>query len=137
MFNQKKHPPMRNAIGAGMQVQGPCMFEDGLQIDGTVLGDVLPASEQSASKIVIGPTGQVQGMICADFIVIAGSVIGNVHAIEALELQSSARVQSEVIRYRTLEMQTGAVISGQLQPQLMPPSAPPAKTITPGKDQAL
>ena len=50
MFNQKKHPPMRNAIGVGMQVQGPCTFEDGLQIDGTVLGDVLPTSEQSINK---------------------------------------------------------------------------------------
>ena len=67
-------------------LQGPCTFEDGLQIDGTVLGDVLPASEQSVSKIVIGPTGQVQGTIRADFIVIAGTVIGNVQALEALEL---------------------------------------------------
>jgi hypothetical protein len=136
MFNQKKHPPMRNAIGAGMQVQGPCTFEDGLQIDGTVLGDVLPASEQSVSKIVIGPTGQVQGTIRADFIVIAGTVIGNVQALEALELQASAHVQSEAIQYRTLEMQTGAVISGQLQPQLMPPSTP-AKTILTSEDQAV
>ena len=60
-----------------------------------MLGDVLPASEQSVSKIVIGPTGQVQGTIRADFIVIAGTVIGNVQALEALELQASAHVQSE------------------------------------------
>ena len=37
MFNQKKHPPMRNAIGAGMQVQGPCTFEDGLDRKSTRL----------------------------------------------------------------------------------------------------
>ena len=129
MFNQKKHSPMRSIIGAGMQVQGPCTFEDGLQIDGTVLGDVLPVSEQTISKIVIGPTEQVQGMVRADFVVIAGTVVGDVQALEALELQASARVQSDAIQYRTLEMQTGAVISGQLQPQLMPPAAP-AKTFS-------
>ena len=44
MFTATKHPAMRNTIGAGMQVQGPCVFEDGLQIDGLVVGDVMPSS---------------------------------------------------------------------------------------------
>ncbi|HOK12082.1 MAG TPA: polymer-forming cytoskeletal protein, partial [Ottowia sp.] len=54
------------------------------------------------------------------------SVVGPVLARELLELQSRARVQGDV-RYKTLEMQQGAVIAGQLQPQLTPPpSAAPA-----------
>ena len=65
MFTATKHPAMRNTIGAGMQVQGPCVFEDGLQIDGLVVGDVMPSSPQVVTKIVIGPTGVVQGHIRA------------------------------------------------------------------------
>ena len=67
----------------------------------------------------------MEGAISADHVVIGGSVVGPVLARELLELQSKARVQGDV-RYKALEMQQGAVIAGQLQPQLTPPPAAPA-----------
>jgi cytoskeletal protein CcmA (bactofilin family) len=122
MLGIKRQPATRSVIGAGMRVQGPCTFQDGLQIDGTVLGDVTADAGQS-SVLVIGETGSVEGAISADHVVIAGAVVGPVLARELLELQSKARVQGDV-RYKALEMAQGAVIAGQLQPQLTPPSAP-------------
>ena len=125
MLGIKRQPSVRSVIGAGMRVQGPCTFLDGLQIDGTVLGDVVAEGGQP-SVLVIGEGGSVEGAISADHVVIGGSVVGPVLARELLELQSRARVQGDV-RYKTLEMQQGAVIAGQLQPQLTPPpSAAPA-----------
>ena len=121
MLGIKRQPATRSVIGAGMRVQGPCTFSDGLQIDGEVLGDVTAEGGQS-SVLVIGEGGIVQGAISADHVVIGGSVVGPVLARELLELQSKARVQGDV-RYKTLEMQQGAVIAGQLQPQLTPPAA--------------
>ena len=106
MLGIKRQPATRSVIGAGMRVQGPCTFSDGLQIDGEVLGDVTAEGGQP-SVLVIGE---------------GGSVVGPVLARELLELQSKARVQGDV-RYKTLEMQQGAVIAGQLQPQLTPPPA--------------
>jgi len=41
MLGIKRQPSVRSVIGAGMRVQSPCTFLDGLQIDGTVLGDVV------------------------------------------------------------------------------------------------
>ena len=38
MLGIKKQPVVRSAIGVGMRVDGDCVFEDGLQIDGAVLG---------------------------------------------------------------------------------------------------
>ena len=121
MLGIKRQPATRSVIGAGMRVQGPCTFSDGLQIDGEVLGDVTAEGGQP-SLLVIGEGGSVQGAISADHVVIGGSVVGPVLARELLELQSKARVQGDV-RYKTLEMQQGAVIAGQLQPQLTPPPA--------------
>lgn len=121
MLGIKRQPATRSVIGAGMRVQGPCTFSDGLQIDGEVLGDVAAEGGQP-SLLVIGEGGSVQGAISADHVVIGGSVVGPVLARELLELQSKARVQGDV-RYKTLEMQQGAVIAGQLQPQLTPPPA--------------
>ena len=125
MLGIKRQPATRSVIGAGMRVQGPCTFSDGLQIDGELLGYVTAEGGQP-SVLVIGEGGSVEGAISADHVVIGGSVVGPVLARELLELQSRARVQGDV-RYKTLEMQQGAVIAGQLQPQLTPPpSAAPA-----------
>ena len=74
------------------------------------------------SLLVITETGSVQGAIRADHVVIGGSVVGPVQAGELLELQSKARVEGDV-QYKALEMQQGAVIAGQLRPQLTPPPA--------------
>ena len=128
MLGIKKPWSVRSTIAAGMKVAGNCSFQEGLQIDGTVLGDVT-AEGAGPSVLVIGEGGSVQGAISADHVVIGGTVVGPVLARELLELQSKARVQGDV-RYKALEMQQGAVIAGQLQPQVTPPSpaAPPSET---------
>ena len=119
MLGIKKAWTVRSTIAAGMRVTGNCVFQEGLQIDGTVLGSVTAEGGQP-SVLVIGEGGSVEGAITADHVVIGGVVVGPVLARELLELQSKARVQGDV-RYKALEMQQGAVIAGQLQPQLTPP----------------
>ena len=81
MLGIKRQPATRSVIGAGMRVQGPCTFSDGLQIDGEVLGDVTAEGGQT-SVLVIGEGGSVQGAISADHVVIGGSVVGPV-AVDA------------------------------------------------------
>ncbi|HOB66139.1 polymer-forming cytoskeletal protein [Ottowia sp.] len=122
MLGIRKPTPVNSIIGPGMQVQGPCTFQGSLQIDGTVVGDVT-SDGGTPGLLVIGENGVVRGAISAEHVVISGSVVGTVQARELLELQSKARVQGDV-RYKSLEMQQGAVIAGQLQPQVTPPPAP-------------
>ena len=122
MLGIKKPWSVRSTIAAGMKVAGDCTFQEGLQIDGAVLGDVT-AEGAGPSVLVIGEGGSVQGAISADHVVIGGTVVGPVLARELLELQAKARIQGDV-RYKALEMAQGAVIAGQLQPQVTPPPAP-------------
>ncbi len=119
MLGIKRQAAVRSTIGAGMKVLGDCTFSDGLQIDGEVIGNVT-AEPGSSSALIITETGSVHGAVSADHVVIGGSVIGPVQAGERLELHAKARVQGDV-KYNTLEMQQGAVIAGQLEPQMVRP----------------
>jgi len=116
---KKQQPAVRSAIGVGVRINGDCVFEGSLQIDGVVLGSVTGQGEQP-TVLVIGEPGNVEGAVTADHVVIAGAVVGPVLAREVLDLHAKARVRGDV-RYKALEMQRGAVIAGQLQPQVTPP----------------
>ena len=132
---RKPSTAVRSTIGAGMCVTGRCTFAEGLQIDGTVIGDVL-GDDSGASTLVIHEGGQVQGAISADHIVVGGLVAGPVLARERLELLASGRIEGDV-RYKTLEMQPGAVVAGQLQPQVTPPALRDAPAVEPPASETL
>ncbi len=133
MLGMRKQPSSVNStIGAGMQVRGPCTFQGSLQIDGTVVGDVTSEGGQSG-MLVIGEGGCVQGAIQVEHVIVSGTVVGSIQAAERLELLAKARVQGDV-RYKSLEMQPGAVIAGQLQPQVTPP--PPTTDMRPAPREA-
>jgi cytoskeletal protein CcmA (bactofilin family) len=120
MLGKKKYQPSAHStIGTGVRINGDCVFEGDLHIDGTVAGSVTGQDAQP-TVLVIGETGKVEGAVTADHVVIAGSVIGPVLARDLLELRAQAHVCGDV-RYKALEMQRGAEVAGQLQPQLTPP----------------
>ena len=94
----------------------------GLQLDGTVLGDVI-AGEEQPSSIHIGPSGHVEGAVRADHVIIAGTVIGPVAAGQRLELRATARIEGDV-SYQAMDMRPGATVIGALQPQVITPAQP-------------
>jgi cytoskeletal protein CcmA (bactofilin family) len=116
---KKQQPAVRSAVGPGMQVMGEVTFQEGLQVDGTVMGNVTAVPGQP-SALIVTETGRIEGFVSADQMIIGGTIIGPVEARESLELLATAHIQGDV-RYHMLEMQPGAVIAGQLQPQLTPP----------------
>ena len=114
MFGKKAQPPIKSLIAQGSSIEGNLKFADGLRIDGEVFGDIR-ANEGSSSILVISESACVTGHIFADHVIINGSVMGQVHATELLELQPKAKIQGDVA-YKALEMHQGAVIFGQLRP---------------------
>jgi cytoskeletal protein CcmA (bactofilin family) len=115
LFNsKKKQPPIRSLIGEGMVVKGEMRFTEGLRIDGEVHGDVIAIGE-SRSILVISENARVLGKVKASHVIINGEVRGPVLCDEILELQPMARVTGE-IRYEVLEMNSGALVDGELKP---------------------
>lgn len=114
MFNKKKQPPIRSLIAHGSHITGNIRFNDGLRIDGALVGEIR-ANDDMPSILVISESASVTGAVHADHIIISGAVKGPVHANVMLELQPKARIEGDVF-YRALEMHQGAVIAGQMRP---------------------
>ena len=99
-------------IGAGTTIEGNITFSGGLRVDGHVRGNVL-AAEDKPGTLVLSEQARIEGEIRVSHVVINGTVVGPVHAIEYVELQAKANVTGDV-HYRTLEMHLGAVVQGRL-----------------------
>lgn len=114
MFNKKKQPPIKSLIAVGTRIEGHVVFQDGMRVDGEVVGDIR-AENAGDSLLVISESASVTGSIHAAHVIINGTVCGPVSAAELLELQPKARIEGNVA-YKALEMHQGATIAGQLQP---------------------
>jgi cytoskeletal protein CcmA (bactofilin family) len=115
MFGNKPSKPQNridSLIGAGTRIEGNVVFSGGLRIDGEVKGDVVAANEQP-STVVVSEQARIEGEVRVSHMVINGTVVGQVHALEFLELQPRCRVTGD-IHYTNLEIQLGAVVDGRL-----------------------
>ena len=95
-------------IGMGMTLTGDCETDGALRIEGTVKGDV-----RAGKAVVIGKEGLVDGNIYTQDAVIAGGVLGSVHAESRLEVQSTGRISGE-IDARRMQLEEGATLQGQV-----------------------
>ena len=116
MFNRRQKSRLQDRIdsliGAATKIEGNLNFSGGLRVDGEVNGSVSALLDQP-STLVLSEHGRINGDINVTHLVINGIVVGSVSAAEYLELQSKAKVLGD-IRYKTLEMQVGAVVEGKL-----------------------
>ncbi len=99
-------------IGPKVTLEGRINFLDGLRIDGHVVGDV-QVERGAAGSIAIGAGGEVRGNVTAHRILIAGTVIGNVRALEMAHLLATARVTGDS-SYASISIHPGAVVNGTL-----------------------
>jgi len=97
-------------IGATTRLEGNVSFSGGLRIDGHVRGDVV-SSDETGGLLVIGERGRIDGNIVVGHLIVNGTVQGALTVAGILELQSKAKISGEV-RYRSLELQRGAVVEG-------------------------
>jgi cytoskeletal protein CcmA (bactofilin family) len=75
-------------IGKTLTITGEIRGEEDLVIDGRLEGDV----ELPQHRLTIGPSGVLQGKIRAREIVVYGTVQGNLHASERVEIKKHAKV---------------------------------------------
>jgi len=91
-----------NAFVKGTTVEGTVRCESDLRIDGTIKGKL-----SCTSKVIIGPTGVVEGEIRCQNAVIEGRFKGTMHVSELLHVKETAELDGDITTVKLL-VQSGA-----------------------------
>lgn len=114
MLRKKSRPqvPIKTLVGHDTRVHGDVEFTGGFHVDGYVRGNVrAPDDEQSA--LSISEHGCIEGSVSAPYVLLNGTVNGDVRASQRVELGPAAKVRGNV-QYRLIEMAVGAEVNGKL-----------------------
>ena len=95
-----------NQIAKGTTIKGDIKTEGVLRIDGMLIGNI-----ESSGKVVVGPSGRIEGSIRCASANISGEVKANVMVKDLLQLQASAKLHGE-ITVGKLAIEPGASFSG-------------------------
>ncbi len=98
-----------NSLVQGTAVEGKVKATSDIRIDGSIKGDLV-----CDAKVIIGPSGVVEGTIKCENAVIEGSFEGTMFVKELLNIRETAKVTGDVT-YGKLIVQSGAVISGSYE----------------------
>ena len=117
MFGDKKTPRsgsgnVETLIGPHAVIRGDVVFTGGLYVEGAIHGKVC-AEDGAKAVLTISEHGRVEGEARAPVVVVNGTMVGDIHAAERVELAEHARVQGN-IHYKVIEMAAGAMITGRL-----------------------
>ena len=96
-------------IGQGVVVEGRITSSQDLRIDGRVEGTI----EVGDHVVIVGARAVVKANLVAKSLLISGTVIGNVTAIDRLDLQATGSVEGDISSPR-LVMVEGAVVKGRV-----------------------
>ena len=99
-------------IGPRVVIRGDVQFSGGLYVEGKIIGKI-SAEEGSAAVLTVSEQGVIEGEVHAPVVVIAGSLQGDIHASERVELSPTAKIQGNV-HYKLVEMTAGATLTGRL-----------------------
>ena len=99
-------------IGAGTCLEGDLHFSGGLHVDGKIKGNIV-AEPGSQAVLTVSEQGCIEGEVRVPNLVLNGTVEGDVHVSERVELASHAKVTGNVY-YALIEMTMGAEINGSL-----------------------
>ena len=129
MFNKspkkRKADKINTLLGQQTEIQGDIRFSGGLHVDGTVKGNV-SADNDGRSMLSLSESGVIEGAVNVPYVVLNGTVAGDVQSSEHVELAAKARITGNV-HYNLLEMAVGAEINGKLVHAHEPAEAPLAQ----------
>lgn len=99
-------------IGEKTEIKGDITFSGGLHVDGKVSGNIT-ASSDANGKLVVSENARVDGNVDAAYIVVNGTVNGNLTSTKTVELQAKANITGDV-HYKALQFDMGAKVNGNL-----------------------
>ena len=126
MFGKKtekaKSDVPNTVIGQGITIEAALLTGDeSVRIDGTFFGNI-----DLNAKLILGPTGRIEGKIRAQEMQVSGEIEGNVECGESLRIGSTAKVNGDIKTPRA-SVDEG----GQLNGRYMVGEAPSPSTTQP------
>lgn len=106
---KRKNVPYENIeslIAVGMKIKGELTSQGSVRVDGNVEGKLSVAGD-----LVLGEKGAIQGEAQANNIILAGKMIGNITAVERLDITATGSVAGDV-SCRVITIEEGGVLEG-------------------------
>lgn len=95
-----------NTLGSGTSITGDLQTNGDIRINGNLLGNI-----QAKGKVVIGPSGIIEGNISCQTADIFGKVKGNVLTSDLLSLKNTANIVGDLSTGK-LSIEPGATFTG-------------------------
>jgi len=110
--SKQKTEKVDTLVGQHTELRGDVIYKGGLHVDGKIKGNVV-ADNESSTILVLSESGTIEGEVKVPYIVINGTVNGDLHAQQSVELGAHARINGNVY-YNKIEMAMGAEVNGSL-----------------------
>lgn len=104
--NNTSDTPSLNLIGAGTVIEGDVTTNRDMRIDGTLTGSI-----NVKGKLVVGPSGSIEGDIVCQNADISGTIKGKINVTELLTLKASAKSTCD-IQTNKIAIEPGAIFTG-------------------------
>jgi len=91
-----------NALVKGTSIEGTIKCESDIRIDGTIKGDLI-----CKAKVIIGPTGFVEGEITCQNAVVEGTIKGILTVTDLLNIRETAEIDGTISTGKLI-VQSGA-----------------------------
>ena len=95
-----------NRIVEGTIIEGDIRSESNVRIDGQFVGNI-----NTRGRLVIGPTGKVEGSVNCENSEIEGFLKGKINIQQQLSLKASAKVEGDIVTAK-LSIEPGATFTG-------------------------
>lgn len=95
-----------NLVSSGTDITGDIKSGGDLRIDGTLHGNL-----NTKGKVVIGPTGKVNGEVICKNSEVSGTVEGKITVHQLLILKVSSKIYGDIVTSK-LSIEPGAIFSG-------------------------
>jgi cytoskeletal protein CcmA (bactofilin family) len=115
-YSEKTYSNSATLISSGTILKGDVKSENDLRIDGAIHGNVY-----SSAKIIVGPSGFVEGNIEGANADITGKVTGNISVKELLQLRGESQVNGNIFAVK-LQIDPTAIFNGKCQMGTQPAS---------------
>ncbi len=113
MFEKKEEVVTTNGVaetivGTSVKLKGTLKSDGDITVDGSVNGEI----KTTKGAVNIGPNAHVIANIKAKRVTIAGTVQGNIEAVERLTLTETGRVYGDIVA-NLLSISAGAIFTGK------------------------